>query len=470
MNKYKELLGNIGLLTISNLGSKILSFLLVPLYTSYLSTGDYGIFDNYTTAISLVAPILTLCIANGVMRFCLDEELDNSEIFSIGLFREIKAILVFSLLVFVNFKFSFIPILNEQPIFLILLYVSSRGYIFLTLFCRGINRVYELAIAGGLNSIAVLLFNILFLKEFKLGLEGYFLANILSYLIPCIYIIVKTKAHRFIKIRTSRELKVRLKKYITPMIFSELGWWVNNASDRFIVTLICGISANGIYSIAYKLPSILNVFQNIFNQAWTLSAVKENGKDRGKFYSEIYAIYNCGMVFSCSFFLIFDKILARILFSNDFYAAWKYAPFLMISSVFGALIGLLEGIFIAEKNSKVIAITTCMGAIINTVLNFLLVYLIGPLGAAISTLVAYVIVWGLRLYLVKKVVDLDIKILRDTIVYLLLVFQSYVLLNVNTSYLYLIHMVIFIIILLLNRNELLKIKVLVLIKIKNKLM
>lgn len=172
------------------------------------------------------------------------------------------------------------------------------------------------------------------------------------------------------------------------------------------------------------------------------------------------------MVLSCSFFLIFDKILARILFSNDFYAAWKYAPFLMISSVFGALIGLLEGIFIAEKNSKVIAITTCMGAIINTVLNFLLVYLIGPLGAAISTLVAYVIVWGLRLYLVKKVVDLDIKILRDTIVYLLLVFQSYVLLNVNTSYLYLIHMVIFIIILLFNRNELLKIKDLVLIKIK----
>ena len=74
MSKYKELLGNIGLLTISNLGSKVLSFLLVPLYTSYLSTGDYGIFDNYTTAISLVAPILTLCIANGVMRFCLDEE------------------------------------------------------------------------------------------------------------------------------------------------------------------------------------------------------------------------------------------------------------------------------------------------------------------------------------------------------------------------------------------------------------
>ncbi|MDD4369906.1 MAG: oligosaccharide flippase family protein [Anaerostipes sp.] len=428
MNKYKYLLKNVGLLTISNLGSKILSFVLIPLYTSILTTSEYGTYDFYLTTVSLLAPILTLTIANGVMRFCLDERNDKADVFSIGVVQELKAIVLFSLFVFCNCIFEIIPILNEYPVLLILLFIGSRSYNYITLFCRGIGNIFDLAVAGGINSVSVVSFNVIFLLYFRLGLTGYFWANIIAYLFPAIYLFIRLRIWRYIKRYNNVNLKKEMFSYSKPMIFSNIGWWINNVSDRYIVTWICGVAANGIYSVAYKLPSVLNILQNIFNQAWALSAVKEINNESSKFYSKIYSIYNCGMVLLCSLMIAGNQIIARILFSKDFYLAWKYAPFLMISTVFGALIGLLEGIFLATKKSDIIAKTTCLGAIVNVILNLILIKVYGPIGAAIATMIAYIVVWALRLYKANQIVPIDISLIRDLITYVLLVIQSVLLL------------------------------------------
>ena len=112
------------------------------------------------------------------------------------------------------------------------------------------------------------------------------------------------------------------------------------------------------------------MFQTIFNQAWTLSAVKEYDENNSEFYENIYKIYNSGMVIICSGLIIFNKVIARILFANEFYKAWEYAPFLMISVVFGSLGAVIGGIFTATKKSAIIGKTTFVGAVTNIVLNF----------------------------------------------------------------------------------------------------
>ena len=77
MGKYKYLLKNIGLVTINNFTSKILAFLLVPLYTNVLSTAEYGTYDLYTTTAFLLIPILSVDIAEALVRFLLDENVDE---------------------------------------------------------------------------------------------------------------------------------------------------------------------------------------------------------------------------------------------------------------------------------------------------------------------------------------------------------------------------------------------------------
>ena len=115
--------------------------------------------------------------------------------------------------------------------------------------------------------------------------------------------------------------------------------------------------------------NFLSMFQQIFNQAWTISAVKEYDQDSSEFYSTIYKAYNMCMVITCAGLILFDKVIAKILFGTDFYEAWKYAPFLMISVVFGALVQLLGGIFSAAKESKAFGNTILIGAAANTVMN-----------------------------------------------------------------------------------------------------
>lgn len=449
MKKYKYLLKNIGLLTLSNFGSKVLSFILIPLYTSKLTTTEYGTFDMYSTTISLLIPILTINITSAVMRFCLDDDIKESDIFTIGFQGVIISIFVFLALVFINNIFHLIPLFESYWLEFVLLFIFTILYDLFSEFSRGIEKIKEVAITGILNSFSVLMLNILFLVYFDAGIRGYFYANILSYLIPIIFLFFKLRLFNYINFNHSKleTLKKRMYSYSLPMVFNTIGWWINNISDRYIVTWICGLAANGIYSIAYKIPSILNILQTIFNQAWTISAVK-NQDEASVFYSRIYDIYNFLMVFICSLLIIFDKVIARILFANEFYTAWKYAPFLMISVVFGALSGLLGGILTAQKKSKILGSSTLIGAAINTILNFILIYNLGPIGAAIATLIAYFIVWIMRYKFVIQDIKLIIDLKKHLFSYFLLVLQAILIqLTITSMYIiYLFEFAIFIII------------------------
>ena len=84
MNRYRYLLKNIGLLTLSSFATKLLSFFLVPLYTNILSTTEYGIFDLFNTTISVLLPILTLNIQESVMRFAIDNNYNKKAIVTVA--------------------------------------------------------------------------------------------------------------------------------------------------------------------------------------------------------------------------------------------------------------------------------------------------------------------------------------------------------------------------------------------------
>jgi O-antigen/teichoic acid export membrane protein len=454
MQKYKYLLKNVGLLIISNFGTKILSFILIPIYTSILSTAEYGMYDYYMTTVSLLTPILTLNIADAVMRFSLDKGCCSADTFSIGMKRVIKGSALFIILVVANVYIKFIPIFVPYAKYLVLLFVGNISYNLLSQFSRGIDKITDVAIAGVINSVTMMGLNIYLLLFAKLGLEGYFIANCASLFVQVLYYIFRLKIWRYIKIRSNNILKNEMYTYSKPLVFSTIAWWINNVSDRYVVTWICGVAANGIYSVAYKIPSLLNVFQSVFNQAWTLSAVKEFGEGDGEFYSEVYKLYNCGMTLVCSGLIMCDKILARILFSKEFYTAWQYAPFLMISVVFGALLGLIGGIFSAAKQSKVLAQTTAIGSVVNIVLNIGLVYFVGPIGAAIATLVSYIVVWAAELEKLKELVILKFDIKRDIISYVFLLIQSVVwFVKLSNKYQYSIQIFIVIIEIILYIND-----------------
>lgn len=455
MEKYKYFLKNIGLMTLSNFASKILSFLLVPLYTSVLTTADYGLYDIYTTTAFLLVPLLSGAISQAALRFSMDANEDRVQIFSEAIRAFVKASFVIIAAVVMNKFLNLIPLFNEYPEYFVLYYVFCLLSDILLSFARGIDRISDVAVAGIISSVVIIALNLLLLLVFPLGVAGYFIANISAFIAVSLYLFVRLKLWRYLTFVPNNALRKEMGNYSRPLIFDQIAWWINNVSDRYIVTWICGAAANGIYSVAFKIPSILNVFQSIFNQAWTLSAVKEIDENSGEFYSKIYSIYNCGLVLLCSFLLVGDKVIARILYANDFYQAWQYAPLLTISVVFSCLCGVFEGIFAAAKETRILASTTLVGAAINIIMNLVLVRNYGPLGAAFSTMVSYGLVWFSRLKKASHIVNLSIKLKRDLLSYLVLLVQSLLLLLIqDVTLLYLMETLLLIMILFLYLKDL----------------
>ena len=456
-NGTKYLIKNIGFLTISQFGTKILSFFLVPLYTSILSTEDYGTYDLVYSTVSILIPLLTINIFDAVLRFSIDEVSDRDKIFSIAIkyFFAGNAIIFVSLTI--NHFFTVFKSIDDYAFyFFMMFFVQSLLGIF-TAFARGLDRVLDLSVSGVICSIVIITSNILFLCVLKIGLRGYFLANIIGPFLQIVFLFFKIKAWKYINfVSSSTDFEKKMIAYSAPMIANTIAWWVNSVSDRYVVVLFCGLGVMGVYSVASKIPSILNIFQTIFNQAWTLSAVKDfDPNDENGFFTRMYNSYNVLMIILCSILIMMSKLLAVILYKGDFYSAWKYVPFLLISIVFGALSGYIGGIFTAVKNTKIFAKSTVIGAITNLILNIILVPVIGALGAAIATAISYWIVFFMRCKYMKQYINLKINYVRDYISYGLLILQSLALLLLKDEFqLYLIESILFLILIILYYKEL----------------
>lgn len=434
-SKYKYLAKNIGLLTLSNFATKLLSFFLVPLYTSILTTADYGTYDLFNTTVGVLLPILTLNVQEGMLRFAMDKDYDKEAIVTVGFRYLLIGSAITAIGLGVNGIFGFSSMLKTYSIFFFLMFfVQALGGI-VPFYIRGIDRIGDLSISSVAASAVTIGCNILFLVGFKWGLIGYFLANIIGPFFQCVWL--AARAHMFRDTHLTRKYQKESKEllsYSRPLIANSIAWWVNNTSDRYVVTFFCGVAANGVYSVASKIPSILNVFQTIFNQAWALSAVKDyDPEDKSGFFANTYRAYNCMMTIVCSAIIVADKILAKFLYANDFYAAWRYVPWLTMAILFGAMSGYIGGFFTAVKDSTVYATSTAVGAVTNIILNIILTPMIGALGAAIATAVCYVEVYVVRLIQSRKYIKLRVNFIRDSISYILLVIQSVVLLFVDAA-------------------------------------
>lgn len=407
-SRGKYLIKNVGILTISNFASKILVFLLVPLYTSVLSTEDVGIYDLVISTVSLLFPILSLNIVDALMRFLMDKSKSKTEVASIGLRYVAVSNLPVLVFLIISSRIEALRGIHGLEVYIFLYYLFSCLNQYCIQFAKGIELVSAMGIAGVLGTITMLGANVSLLLIAKAGLSGFFTANILGQAIPALYLLYKTRVWQYISgAGINKELRKEMLIYCVPLIATAVGWWVNNASDKYVVTWLCGIAANGILSVSYKIPAIIHTLQTIFTQAWQISAVKEYGeKDTSAFYGRTFAVLNVFMSAACSCLIILAKPIGHILYQKEFFVAWQYVPFLLIASVFNSASGFLGPILSAKKASKPMAMSAVYGASANVIMNIVFVHFIGIQGATIATVISSFIIYWVR----KRAVDDEISI------------------------------------------------------------
>lgn len=451
--KYKYFLKNLSIFTISNFITKLLMFLMLPLYTSILTSKEYGTIDMITTTVNLAMPILTLCITEAIIRFTIEENTNKKQILLNSLNIAFKGYILLLLISAVAWLLGMeLKTLILFNIYYLVYTVSSL----LTYYLKGLERIKIIGWASVIRVIALILLNCLLLLYFKLSVVGYYASLIISDMIVIIIYICNLKKYKVISNEEKdTALKKEMVKYSKNFVLNSISWWINNASDKYILLLFYDLNITGIYSVAYKIPTIIEFVQAIYSQAWQISAIKEyNKKNSVEFFSNMYKIYNIIIIFTVCLILIFLKVISRILFAKEFFIAWKYVPFLLLAILFGALAGFLGSIYAANKDSKMYAKSTAIGAMTNIILNFLLIPSMAAHGAAVATCISYVIVWILRLIFMKKYMVLKINLKKDVTSYLLILVICISVICLKTLIAEIIATTVLTIIILMYRKEL----------------
>lgn len=453
MGRYKYLANNIALFSISNFVSKILVFLLVPFYTSVLTTKEYGIADIMQVTLLLLVPALTMNMGEAALRFGIEKEDKRADILRIGLKYSGIAILIVA--VIAGISAFFVPMeLRIYLLFFIVLFAANAVYEYLILFFQGSEMVPIVVIGSITCTVVMICSNLFLLLVLKIGLNGYLLAQIISFFAASVVMLILAGRRESLHLRFKNpELEREMLDYGKPMILYSTGSWINNASDRYIVAAICGAAVNGIYGAAYKIPAMLTVFQRIFAQAWQMSATKNyQEEDSSEFFSTMYKVYNAFMVLGCSFLIVIVKLLAQFLFRKDFYTAWEFVPPLLISIIFGALTGFLGSICLAHKDSKSMGIATGIGALLNVILNLLSIPYLGAMGAAIATAISYYTMYLMAFLVVRKHVRLQIHLGKDYLAYAIVILQAVLVIR-EIPYVYFVNGLLFVVLVLLYLRE-----------------
>ena len=431
-SKYGALSKNTLLFTINSFGSKLITFLLVPLYTNILSTNDYGTADLMTSTAQLLIPLLTFNIQDAVLRFSLDKTKDPKKIISVGCMINSIAMCLLGVVLFLLSYFGIIAFGKEYLFFLLFSFAFGGIQNSLQMYMKAVDNVKVLVYSGLASTLFSCVSNLLLLLVFRIGILGYLISNLIGHFVAIFIMFFFGKIYRDVRFTTDTKLIKEMFIYSAPLAINSVAWWINTASDKYIITFFCGAAINGIYSVAYKIPTILSTFQTIFYNAWSVSAITEFDKDdKDGFIGNIYSLYMCVSTVGCSVILIFNKLLAGMLYANDFYEAWRCVPFLLLGVAFNG-IALFEGcLFTAVKKTKDVSRTTLVGALVNTIANFALIPFFSSIGAAFATMIGYFTVWLVRTITLQKIVRMKVNWGKQAVCIVILAFQIFLALKPN---------------------------------------
>ena len=468
MSRSKNLISNTMILAAGTFASKIIVLLMTPIYTMLLSPAEFGIADLVAQTSNMLIPLACVGICEGLFRFTLDCE-DKKRVFSSG---------IFTLLLGSAVMFALLPLLSffdmfDGYILLIGAYVTCANlHSACAQYIRAQGRTTLFAVQGIANTALTVVLNILFLMVFDLGAYGYVLSIVLGDLIVTTAIFFVAKLYRDISVKSiSKQTLSEMLKFSIPYIPTTMLWLITSVSDRYIVRMFCGEAETGLYAAAYKIPTLLTLVCGVFIEAWQFSAVKDaSGEERGGFFGGVYRYYLTVIFIAASVLVAGSKIFTRILLADAYFESWSFVPILVVATVFSTLVSFLGSVYFVEKKSVFSMLTALVGALINIVLNFVMIPDHGAMGAAVATLISYLAVYVVRAMDTKRYIDFNLRIPKLLVNMLLIIFQIAILYS-GVGYAWILQIACLALVLLLNLKtivEMLREFLSIFFKLKNK--
>lgn len=402
MGRQGRLLKNTAILFVGVIGTKLINFIMLPLFTQWLTVEEYGIIDIFTVVVNMLVPVCTLQLEQAVFRFMIDEcsIKGQQRVVTTG----IAAIGTVLLVLDVPATILFLTLLRDPLYLQILVAVNLHClYVFLQQVVRGNGKNHHYTVNSVLYALVNTIFSVLLIRFLGLGVGGYIWAFCLAHAGGIGYFLFRAKTGRLIRWSETDTGKLReMLAYSAPMIVNSMSWWVLNASDKLILNLFCGISANGIYAAASKIPGLITTVFNVFSMAWHESTSREKEGDVAGFYSSVFRKLFAVLSYMLVFLLCMCRPMFALLINVQFAEAYEHIPILLVAIFFFCIAQFYGGIYIGAKDSRQLGKTSLIAAVVNLVVNLLFVWQFGIFAASLSTAGAYLVLLGIRFWDVRR--------------------------------------------------------------------
>lgn len=395
----KEVLTNSVLYTIGNILLKFFSFLLIPLYTSYLSPTQYGEINLSLGFTNVVSCFIMCGLQTGVIRFyadCKGNKKKISEMFGTAItFVSIISIVIASLLglshifwiklIFENISFF--------PIVLLTILISSVVAIYGVYqeFLKGSHQAKKSVILSYTYFILLLTSNVVTIIVLKLGVRGVLSSIVVVNFIMLLCMIIDLRRNNMFFLGIKINLLKEMLRYSLPLVPHSLSYNISNFYTRVIINAKVSTSMLGLYSLASQFGGVADVVCNSVQSAFQpwlferLRLAEDGNKDVVK---EIKKLTNQLLwIYGLIYLLIgaWTQEAIEFLSEKAYYSAWEFVPYLIFAVAIKSPLYFYQNIYYFYKDkTKYIFTFTLLGCITSMLLVWLLTPIYGIWGAIIG--------------------------------------------------------------------------------------
>ncbi len=394
MNK---LFKNTAIYAIGEILPKIVSFLLLPVFTRYLTTTEYGILSYTGSVMTLFTVIGILSLNSYALRFYFERKGIDERRLLLGTVYIIIGLMNVMLIVF---GWLIFPLVIEHyqiqvpwhPYFKLALinnFLASFSTIPLVIYRVRQDSAKYVGLSFSYSMITFL-FNVLFVVVFKQGILGYYYST-LFVSIPFFFIYANI-IRKYACFKVSMNYIKEGLRFSLPLLPGAIAYFFLNMVDRIVLERNVLLSELGIYNIAVTLTGALGIIihsgyhavePEIFNHYGTPDYYKFVKKAQTAFF---IAIFVGALVLA-----LFSQEVFIIMTAPSFHEGYKLVPILIIGVVMNGQNSIYRGVLASEKRTKAQGGIMVAGAAFSFLFNLLLIPLWGTIAAALSRMLSYVI-------------------------------------------------------------------------------
>ena len=392
---------------------RAVSFVLLPLYTVFFTTAEAGYVYLLFTFIAFAQVFYNHGMDSAFLKFISQNDEDQRSVLNTSLIILLFSSGLFSfILCYFASSISSIYLGLVEPFWIILCsiilfidVISSRIMAYL----RVIDRPIYFSIISVLSVVVTIFANIYFITNLNLGIVGVLYGTLAGSLarfmlvLPLLLTGLNIKLYKF-------DLYKRMFRFGIPFFPAALFFMIMEMADRYLLLQLADIETVGIYSIGYKMGSVIMFLITGFNLAWQpLFHKEQQNKNRLEIFSTISTQFLAFMILVGGIISIWLPLIVQIpigngntLIGESFWGSLQIIPVVMLSYIFYAAYILQMPSLYDGKNQKWSPLLRGLGAAINILLNLLLIPKYGGMGAAIATLLAYSIMFFTLFILNRK--------------------------------------------------------------------